>query len=227
MNSIYYTFSTIAQVLAGFIALGGVFVLFKLQEIKKIQLQQAKYFLDFIDKELIYNHTFKCPVIAVKLKMLLNAESTDGMLGELYLVTYNNELNNKNQLQNKLILLNENYKKVNSYKNRIKRFTIISIFIAILTIALSLTVLGFAHKITESYSLKFTIIGIILAFISILTMSVGIMFSIKEFDYLKSHKKTFNIYESITNIKSKLVCYYNEYFPKRKRVNKDIDGNDI
>ena len=34
-NALYYTLSTTAQVLAGFIALSGVFVIFKLQELEK------------------------------------------------------------------------------------------------------------------------------------------------------------------------------------------------
>lgn len=49
-TSMYYTFSTRAQVLAAFISLSGVFVIFKLQEIRKMLLQHTHNFISQVDR---------------------------------------------------------------------------------------------------------------------------------------------------------------------------------
>jgi hypothetical protein len=49
-STMFYLFSTISQVLGGFIALSGVFIIFKLQEIRKMLLVKGKQFLQNIER---------------------------------------------------------------------------------------------------------------------------------------------------------------------------------
>lgn len=84
-NSLYYTFSTIAQVLAAFIALSGVFVIFKTQELKKMMFLQVQHFYNYLNgvKGMVIGSFHDCPTIAVDLKNLHKSECLGGMLEEM------------------------------------------------------------------------------------------------------------------------------------------------
>ena len=84
-NSLYYTFSTIAQVLAAFIALSGVFVIFKIQEFKRIMFLQVQYFYNYLNgvNGMFISSFHDCPSIATNLKTLHISESLGGMLEEM------------------------------------------------------------------------------------------------------------------------------------------------
>ena len=84
-NSLYYTFSAIPQVLAAFIALSGVFLIFKIQELKKMQFLQVQYFYNYLSgvKGLFSGVFHGCPTIAVTLQTLHKAECLGGMLEEM------------------------------------------------------------------------------------------------------------------------------------------------
>lgn len=189
LNSIYYTFSTIAQMLAGFIALSGVFVLFKLQELNKMQLIQAQYFYNYMSGSGLTESSFHgCPNIAVNLSTLRKAESTAGMIEEINFILSDEKVKNIYQYKSlqswKTII-----EKVEKFKNMIKTLTITSIILGIITIIYSLIILGNAHLICEISSSLIITIGIVMATCTILIMTFGILLSIKNFKLLKKPAK--------------------------------------
>lgn len=184
-NSIYYTFSTIAQVLAGFIALSGVFVLFKLQELNKMQLIQAQYFYNYMSGSGLVESSFHgCPSIAANLKNLRLAESTAGMMEEINFILSDDNVKKIYQYKSlqswKTII-----EKVERYKNKIKALTFISIVLGIITIIYSLIILGYTQSICSVGSSLIITIGIVLATCTILSMSCGLILSLKDFALLK------------------------------------------
>lgn len=84
-TSMYYTFSTIAQVLAAFIALSGVFVIFKIQELRKMQLQHVHNFINQVNRIplLAKSSLYNCREVSINLVNLHRAECLDGMTNEM------------------------------------------------------------------------------------------------------------------------------------------------
>jgi hypothetical protein len=180
-TSIYYTFSTIAQVLAAFLALSGVFVLFKLQELKQMQLVQVQYFLTELADKITFSLVKTCPEFALPLNTLYESETSAGMIEEMNFILSHEKVNNEPKFaklpQRKMIV-----EKVEKYRNLIIVLTYISISLGIITITFSLIILGFTHLISESYAIWIIIIGIVLSVLTILTMSYGIILSLKAFN---------------------------------------------
>ena len=186
-TSIYYTFSTIAQVLAGFIALGGVFVLFKLQDTKKMQFVQINYFFSILDKlKLRYSHFYECPSIAINLNILLKAETTSGMLNELNNILSNIEVTEKQETNKEEFRLLTEYRNIfrgiEGIKNSLKRYTVISVVLSVATITASLFVLGCTHLFkaaaAEFLSPFIIVSGIISTIFSMRPMIFAILISI-------------------------------------------------
>lgn len=179
-TSIYYTFSTIAQVLSGFIALSGVFILFKIQDLRKIQLIQAQQFYNYMSGSGLTESSFHgCPSIAANLKTLRLAESTSGMLDEIIYILNDDSVKKIYQyksLQNWKSII----EKIETAKTTIKVLTIISIILGVLTIIYSIIILSLTPMISKSSSLIIKNIGIIMAALSIIIMVCSIIMSFKE-----------------------------------------------
>jgi hypothetical protein len=188
-NSIYYTFSTIAQVLAGFIALSGVFILFKIQDLRKIQLIRAQQFYNYMSGSGLPESSFHgCPSIAADLKTLRLAESTSGMLEEInYILNDDNvkKIHQYKSLQN----WKSNIEKIESVRTTVKVLTIISIILGVLTIIYSLIVLSLAPMISNSDSMIIKNIGITTATLSMIIMVCSIIMSFKETRVVKKKTK--------------------------------------
>jgi len=179
-TSIYYTFSTIAQVLAGFIALSGVFILFKIQDLRKIQLIQAQQFYCYMSGSGLTESSFhRCPNIAVNLKTLRLAESTSGMLDEINNILNDDQVKKIHQYKS-LLKWKTIIEKIESVKNTVKVLTIISIILGVLTIIYSLIILSLTPMISKSFSTIIKSIGIYYAALSIIIMVCSILMSFKE-----------------------------------------------
>jgi|GEM_PF-6519430 len=116
-NSLYYTFSTIAQVLAGFIALSGVFVIFKIQELKKMQFLQVQYFYNYLNgvSGMFIGSFHDCPTIAVTLKTLHKSECIGGMEEEMEKILEDQNVQKSAELKS-LNRLKSIFSKINSVR---------------------------------------------------------------------------------------------------------------
>ncbi len=174
-TSMYYTFSTIAQVLAAFLALSGVFVLFKLQELKKMQIGEANRYLTRI-KYLIslkYNK-----ISSINLETSISAESIPNIIYEM------NSLINEKEFADYVHLptLKINIQRVliiNEQKDVLKKVTKISFYTGIVTIIYSIIILSCTHLISSFLSIIF-ITGIMLTITTIVLMLWVILKSFKE-----------------------------------------------
>ncbi|NOU18786.1 MAG: hypothetical protein HOO91_14615 [Bacteroidales bacterium] len=180
INSLYYTFSTIAQVLSGFIALSGVFILFKIQDLCKMQLIQAQQFYNYMSGSGLTESSFYgCPSIAADLKTLRLAESTAGMLDEIVYILNDEQVKKIHQYKSlqrwKTII-----EKIDILKNKIKILSITSIIIGVLTIIYSIIILSITHLINKSDFQIIIMVGISFAGLSILIMAYCIILSFIE-----------------------------------------------
>lgn len=168
-DSMYYTFSTIAQVLAGFIALSGVFIIFKIQEIKKAILGYAKEFSIYIhslpnEKYKQYIEELDKILISGDVEVIINKIQESKKLDENII-----ESNTPNYLK---ITTNDYYERIvrlNGNMKCIMSLTRISIWFGIPTILLSILAIIFVTEIKCSFLVM--IVLFIGAFISILFMS--------------------------------------------------------
>ncbi len=184
IDSLYYTFSTISQVLAGFIALSGVFVLFKLQEYKKILLIQAQRIYCYLSGFGEYNSFNACPEIAVDLKKLRQAECIGGMQEEICKILDDSKLQNDYRFDSTK-KMNDLFVHIDNKRISLINLTKISMIFGILTILFSLIVLSNADNIcVENYTI-FYILGFIGTIVSIITMTIGIFIAFTEKNFLK------------------------------------------
>jgi hypothetical protein len=174
-NSFYYTFSTIAQVLSGFLGLSGVFVLFKLQELKKMQLGEAKKFMERIE-EFLYPVRFT--LNSAKLDTAFKAESIPDIIHEMSSLLKEAKPDNMS-LFNYLKEKKDKCIKINAKKSKIVNLTRVSFFTGIVAILFSIIILSFTHLIESNYYIFF-ISGISLTFVTIVLMLSVILKSIKE-----------------------------------------------
>ena len=147
-NSIYYTFSSISQVLASFLALSGFFMMFRLQEIKKLELLQIGYFLDILNSVTgLYIGSFhNCPHFATNLKTFYLAESVGGTEIEMKKILLDEHvINGFQHTQLKTIL--ETFKRIDKKRKWLLTWTLGSIIFGLLTILYSLTILSRVHMI--------------------------------------------------------------------------------
>jgi hypothetical protein len=201
INSLYYTFSTIAQVLSGFIALGGVFILFKIQDLRKMQLIQAQYFYNYMSGSGLTEGSFHgCPSIAVNLKTLRQAESTAGMLDEINYILNDEQVKKIYQFKSlqswKTII-----EKIEKVKSIIKGLATASIIIGVITIIYSIIILSTSHMISGAAFKIVMIFGISSASLSILLMAYSIVLSLRETRLFKkkSVKDTLRVKETENN----------------------------
>ncbi len=188
-TSMYYTFSTIAQVIAGFIGLGSVFVLFKFQELKKAQLTSVGFFLDYTKDVLIYSATYQCSRVAVKLSILYKSEYIEGMLKEMNLIILDNKVVDNKELKHLLTGVKNNFEKLEYIKSLLKKLTRISIMLGVGTFLYSFILLSNTHFIPKSCSTILMILGILLGMSSIFIMTRVIVLSLYDFKFLSPEKK--------------------------------------
>lgn len=182
LNSIYYSLSTIPQVLAGFIALSGVFILFKLQSLDKIQLIQAQFFYNYMSGSGLTEGSFHgCPTVAVKQKTLRMSESTVGIVEEINTILNDEKVKQIPQYES-LKNWGAVIRKVEKIKQKIKTLAKASIIVGVCTIICSIFILSITYSLSKICAVQFMNISIIFTAISIATMTWSILLS------LKSHK---------------------------------------
>ena len=188
-NSLYYTFSTIAQVLAGFIALSGVFVLFKIQELKKMQFLQVQYFYNYLNgvPGMFIGSFHDCPTIAVKLKTLHKSECIGGMEEEMEKILADPYVQ-KSAEQKSLNRMKMIFTNINSVRINIIFWTKASVISGLITILFSLGVLPFVPWICDCISITLYIIAFFGLIISIGAMTKVILTCLKEINYLTIEK---------------------------------------
>ena len=189
-NSLYYTFSTIAQVLAGYIALCGVFVIFKVQELKRMQFIQVLHFTSYLNgiSGVQRAGTFhgQCPNIAVTLQTLHQSECLGGMESEMKKILEDTDVA-KNIEFKSLQRMKSVFDNIDSKRLRILLWTKFSIVLGVLTILYSLTMLTLVPYLTGSsktclcYLIGTGFVGLLL---SICPMTYVIFYSLNEKNYL-------------------------------------------
>jgi hypothetical protein len=185
-NSLYYTFSTLPQILAAFIALSGVFLIFKINEFKKMQFLQVQHFYNFLNgvKGMFIGSFHDCPTIAVTLKTLHKSECLGGMLYEMDSIL--NDPNVKKAHERKsLQRMRDTFYKIDKRRKNLLSLAKISIISGILTIFLSILILPIVPTITCNQSFILYAIGLTGTVISILTMTITIFKSFKEKNIIK------------------------------------------
>ena len=185
--SMYYTFSTIPQVLAAFIALGGVFVIFRVQELKKMLLWQVMEINKILDNT--QNPSFSNS----KLKYYHACEHIEGMIEEMEHSL--SEIRNKGLPQNqkrldRLNLFYEIFMAIELVRKRLIEDTIISLIIGASTLLFSISILPLVHIIVNYLTISwlFCVIGLAGTFVCIIYMTITILKSLA----LKSVKKETN-----------------------------------
>ena len=184
-NVIFYTFSTIPQVLAAFIALSGVFLVYRIIEYKKLQLTKAKTFIDNyglgIDKlpnEELRNN-FRT------LKALIELNSTKKLILVMKKIMSDDFMKNLGKKYQNIVHLFQLITLIQKRKNLILFLSKVSTIIGSIAIIGSLIVLSMASDLSKNQSVSCIIIGITLATISIITMVYVIVMSFSEFDSLE------------------------------------------
>ncbi len=185
-NSLYYTFSAIAQVLAAFIALSGVFVIFKIQELRKIMFLQVQYFYNYLNgvKGMFIGSFHDCPTIAVDLKTLHRSECLGGMLEEMDKILVNEHVKIAPELKS-LTRMRNVFVSIDRRRKMLLKYTKVSIISGVLTIFFSLMILPFVPEIDCITSKYLYLLGLIGTFVCILTMTITIFKSFKEKNLIK------------------------------------------
>ena len=185
-TSLYYTFSTIPQILAAFIALSGVFLIFKIQELKKMQFLQVQYFYNYLNgvRGMIIGSFHDCPSIAVTLKTLHKSECLGGMLQEMDSILNDTNVKNAPEL-NSLKRMRNVFCNIDKIRSQLLFLARISIISGIITILFSVLILPFVPVITCDQSIFLYSIGFVGTFLSIITMTITIFISFKEKNLVK------------------------------------------
>ncbi|MBN2611762.1 MAG: hypothetical protein JXB00_09435 [Bacteroidales bacterium] len=181
-TSMYYTFSTIAQVLAAFIALSGVFLIFKLQGLKKVFLYQIKRCIQ--ELEILKKNDFDINTDLLRFYLRIKYCGSKVMEEMRSIITYVNEYSDENPACEKqirpLLGIYNFYAKMDIKRDRVLQLTKRSLISGILTIFLSIIILSTVHIIEPHYYCTLSIIGISGAIISILFMVATILLTLKD-----------------------------------------------
>ena len=180
-NSLYYTFSTISQVLGAFIALSGVFVIFKIQEIKKILFIQVQYFYNYLNgvTGLFVGSFHDCPTIAVTLKTLHKSECLGGMKSEMEKILADENVKKGYEFDS-LNRMKNIFDNVDSFRLKLLYWTKFSIITGLITIVFSITILTLTPWINFNTSILLYIIGLIGFLASVGSMVSVIFLSLME-----------------------------------------------
>jgi hypothetical protein len=160
-TSMYYTFSTIAQVLGALVALGGVFIIFRLQDLKTAAINIVQDFINQVngvfegidgDKTRYYNNVHYCYDILVKVVILHRAHILKGMLNEMNIVIKNHpDIEDRiSSLKAIRDLLEKNL----SLKSSLILNASLSMIFGILTILFSIVILHWVPYIMQAGCIK-------------------------------------------------------------------------
>lgn len=180
-NSLYYTFSTLSQVLGAFIALSGVFVIFKIQEIKKIQFIQVQYFYNYLNgvNGLFVGSFHDCPTIAVTLKTLHKSECLGGMKSEMDKILADKNVKKAYEFDS-LQRMKKIFDNIDSFRLKLLYWTKFSIVTGLVTIIFSMTILTLTPWINFNTSIRLYVIGLIGFLASVGSMVFVIFLSLME-----------------------------------------------
>lgn len=182
-NSLFYTFSTVAQVLASFVALSGAFVIFKIQELKNLQLVQAKYFYNYsnnLANNSPYSSFHDCPSIVANLKTLHESNYLGGMSEEMKKILQDESVSKTPEFEH-LEKIKDKFDNVDVFRRKIICSAKVSAITGIFTIFFSLFVLARANWVIQSnYTCCTYIFGFLGLAASILTMTYIIFLSLGE-----------------------------------------------
>ena len=182
-KTLYWLFSTIPQVLAAFIALSGVFLVFKIQELKKMQFFQNQLFINYLSgvRNLQLSSFHGCKNIAVRLNNLHQSGCIGGIIDEMDSILNNPNVYSAPEYESLNRMRNIFYN-VNKKRKRLLRLAEISIISGVIAILISLIILITIHKINLITSIILYSIVFLGTLLSIGTMTITIFksFSTKE-----------------------------------------------
>lgn len=180
-NSLYYTFSTIPQILAAFIALSGIFLIFKIQEFKKMQFLQVQHFYAYLNgvSGMFIGSFHDCPTIAVTLKTLHKSECLGGMLEEMDSILADANVKKAQELKS-LTRMRNTFNNIDKTRRQLLFFAKTSIISGIFVIFLSILILPVVQHINCNQSIILYITGILGTLLSISTMTITVFKSFKE-----------------------------------------------
>ncbi len=196
-TSMYYTFSTIAQVLAAFIALSGLFVIFKIQSLWKAMLYQANIFYR-ITQDFNNGDMFITNILPI-----LN-EAIESNVSKEILSRMDEILKNGSEISggiSSLTLRRNIFSKINNNRSNILKLTKISLTIGVLTIFLSIFFLSITHNPNFNSHCWPFIIGLVGVVISVVLMVWAIFISLLDNDIdigkTKIYKRTIKTIKKI------------------------------
>lgn len=182
----YYTFSTIAQVLAAFISLSGVFVIFKLQEIRKMLLQHTHNFINQVDRiqTLGKSDLYNCKGISINLVNLHRGECIIGIIEEMK-NHFANRAVQGDEIRFDLGRIMNAFISLNRKRILIRLLALIAIISGVITILYSIIIL---HVIPYSGSIgsRYFNWGFAGTSLSILIMTTSIVIALIEFKMNKT-----------------------------------------
>ncbi len=206
LNSMYYTLSTIAQVLAAFIALSGVFILFKLDTFNKLQMKHARALIAILKTTPVDNNHkfdyFAKPTGVIQ--TLIDLETHVGLTKQFKIIL-ENETTKTLKLYPVIAATGEIVFNIDKARRKIKAVTIISVIIGVIAIIYSIIILSIAHTICQSVSQLFIEIDALLAAISIATMTYCLVYSLIDYKVVATSnvQKSKGILSRILKSKSK------------------------
>lgn len=190
-TTMFYLFSTVSQVLSGFIALSGVFIIFKMQEIRKMLLVKGKHFLQNLEGLIAMPYWDYDEIVSYeKLKDSLEMENTRYMIKHIEdiwdIVPKRND-GDENYVTLEPIL--QIIWLIQRRRNLILKLTLSSILIGVSSILFSLIAISIVPLKYSNFNFSL-ILDIILASTSIILMTISIILSISEVDLTRA-KSTF------------------------------------
>lgn len=180
-TALFYLFSSISQVLAAFIGLGSVYLIFKAQDIRKLQQKILSRIFNEITNGLM-KPQIKSKELTQTIRDLINDidNEIDINLNSLKYVTFHEE--SLSQMKS-LSVYYKQYQRIQSIKISLYKYGKLSSIIGVITISYSLVMLVLSPLIDNDllfYSL--VIIPIISATISMGLMLFIIINSLKDFN---------------------------------------------
>lgn len=173
-TSMYYTFSTIAQVLAAFLALSGVFTIYQIQRFTKSQLIILTEYIKHITISVDSNYIDSLNIHA-------QLENFIYVANELISFSVNTKiLPNKNEVQRASVCAGGLFR-YEHQKYFLILLTRISLLIGIIIIVYSLIILANIPNIIAcylEYKTWFITLGILGTALCLVTMSLGIFMSL-------------------------------------------------
>jgi hypothetical protein len=188
-TSMYYTFSTIAQVLASFLALSSVFVIFKIQELRKMHLARAQAFLNHLgffnalasEKFKLFDHRENLgDAIEMENVKLVDQSIVDALEDANLYLKDDSRLPKLKQIQDSIL-------PIALKRKQLIQLSFISMMIGVTTILFSIRILTQVPRIIYLHNIVFCI-GITGTALSIGFMILTILIALTELNLNKESK---------------------------------------